>query len=175
MLERLFEIAAAQLAAESELPQRHPDAAELREALGIPLSVEGTSFEEVSDRLTAILAETPSSASPRFFNQLFGGRDDVASLAEMLTPLVNTSMYTYKVAGPQVLVEQEVLDRMALKIGYADGEGTLCPGGSLALLTAMLIARNEAFEGVRENGLGGTDQPSATLYTSTDGHYSVRK
>jgi glutamate/tyrosine decarboxylase-like PLP-dependent enzyme len=175
MLRRAFEMARAQLATERALPRADCAAEELEERLDIGLSSEGASFDEVTSRLAAILAATPSAASPLFLNQLFGGRDEIASLAEMLTPLVNTSMYTYKVAGPQVLVEREVLARMARKVGYADGEGTLCPGGSLATLTAMMIARNEAYPEVRDHGFGPAGGLGATLYTSADSHYSIRK
>lgn len=172
-LERAFEIALAQIDGEATLPRRADSTpASLHEELGIAIDPSGVSFDEVIGKLRRILAETPSPASPRFFNQLFGGRDPIAVVAEMLTPLTNTSMYTYKVAGPQVLVEREVLARMAAKVGFAGGEGALSPGSSLANLTALLIARNEAVGGARETGLDGE---KLTVYTSADGHYSVRK
>ena len=172
-LERAFEIALAQIDNEVDLPRRADSTPErLHEELVIAIDPRGVSFDEVIGKLRRILAETPSPASPRFFNQLFGGRDPIAVVAEMLTPLTNTSMYTYKVAGPQVLVEREVLARMAAKIGFAGGEGSLSPGSSLASLTAMLIARNEAVGEARDNGLDGE---KLTVYTSADGHYSIRK
>ena len=172
-LELAFELAVAQLDAESDLPRRGDSSPErLRDELGIAIDPRGASLEEVIAKLRRILAETPSTASPRFFNQLFGGRDPIAVVAEMLTPLTNTSMYTYKLAGPQVLVEREVLARMAAKVGYHDGEGAMSPGSSLAALTAMLIARNEAVAEARERGLSGE---RLTVYTSTEGHYSIRK
>ena len=172
-LERAFEVAWAQIESEAELPRRgERTAEELYDELGIAIDPRGVGFDEVVAKLRRILAATPSSASPRFFNQLFGGRDEIAVVAEMLTPLTNTSMYTYKVAGPQVLVEREVLDRMAAKVGYANGEGAMSPGSSLASLTAMLLARNEAVGEARERGLDGR---RLTVYTSADGHYSIRK
>ena len=172
-LERVFEIALAQLESEHRLPRRADHGpAELEEELGIALGAEGSTFEEVAGKIKRILAATPSAAGRRFFNQLFGGRDPIAVAAEMLTAMTNTSMYTYKVAGPQVLVEREVLARMAAAVGYEDGEGTLSPGSSLANLTAMLIARNEAITEARERGLGGE---RLTVYTSAEGHYSIRK
>ncbi len=180
-LERAFELALAQVDAEGSLPRRGDRSpAQLGEELGIAIDPGGSAFDEVTARLGRILAETPSAASPRFFNQLFGGRDPIALVAEMLTPLTNTSMYTYKVAGPQVLVEREVLARMATKVGFAGGEGTISPGSSLANLTAMLIARNEAVAGAREHGLDGRldgrlDGGRLTVYTSAEGHYSIRK
>jgi glutamate/tyrosine decarboxylase-like PLP-dependent enzyme len=176
-LERAFEVALAQIEGEAELPRRGDTTPErLRRELGIALDPRGSTFDEVVGKLRRILAETPSPASPRFFNQLFGGRDPIALVAEMLTPLTNTSMYTYKVAGPQVLVEREVLARMAAKVGFTGGEGAISPGSSLANLTAMLIARNEAVEGARERGLDSPlDGGRLTVYTSADGHYSIRK
>ena len=175
-LESAFALALSHLNREHRLPRpgdRSPR--QLREELGIALGREGISLAAVVEKLEVLLAETPSSASPRFFNQLFGGRDDVAVVAEMLTPLVNTSMYTYKAAGPQVLVEQEVLSRMAAKVGFANGEGLFTAGGSLANLIAALIARNAAVPGIRDRGFARVDQEQLICYTSADGHYSIRK
>jgi glutamate/tyrosine decarboxylase-like PLP-dependent enzyme len=172
-LEQAFELALAQIDAEANLPRRADSTPHsLRQELGIEIDASGTTFDEVVAKLGRILAETPSSAGPRFFNQLFGGRDPIAIIAEMLTPLTNTSMYTYKVAGPQVLVEHEVLARMTAAVGFAHGEGSISPGSSLANLTAMLMARNEAVRGAREQGLGNE---RLTVYTSAAGHYSIPK
>ncbi len=172
-LEKAFELAVAQIEAEADLPRRGDTTPErLGDELGIAIDPRGAPFAAVAAKLGRILAETPSAASPRFFNQLFGGREPIAVVAEMLTPLTNTSMYTYKVAGPQVLVEREVLARMAAAVGFAEGEGTLSPGSSLANLTALLIARNEAVADVRERGLAGE---RLTVYTSAEGHYSIPK
>ncbi len=157
---------------ESRLPRRDlaPDA--LSDDLGIALATEGRSFADVVEKLRRILRATPSSSSPRFLNQLFGGRDPVATLAEMLVPLADTSMYTYKVGGAQILVEREVLSRLLAAVPYPEGEGMFCPGGSLANMTAMLVARNEAKKGVRDRGLQGE---RLSAYTSADAHYSIRK
>ena len=128
-LRRVFELAIEQLDREDRLPVDHhcsPDA--LYNELGLALGAEGRSLDEVVSKLRRILAATPSSASPRYLNQLFGGRDPVAMLAEMLTPLTNTSLYTYKVAGPHVLIEREVVGRMAEKVGYKEGEGSALRG-----------------------------------------------
>ena len=172
-LESAFEVALAQIEGEAALPRRGDSTPEkLWRELGVAIDPAGAPFDRVVDKLRRILAETPSPAGPRFFNQLFGGRDPIAVVAEMLTPLTNSSMYTYKVAGPQVLVEREVLARMVDKVGFAEGEGIMSPGGSLASLTALLIARNEAIDGAREAGLDGA---RLTAYTSAEGHYSIRK
>jgi len=172
-LRTVLDLAIEQLDREHQLPVDHHRSPEvLREELGLALGAEARSLHEVVCKLRRILAMTPSSASPRYLNQLFGGRDAVAMLAEMLTPLTNTSLYTYKVAGPHVLIEREVVGRMAEKVGYRDGEGLLSAGGSVSNLLAMMIARNEASDGAREEGLRG---PRLTVYTSAASHYSIRK
>lgn len=120
-----------------------------------------------------MLAATPSSASRRFVNQIYGGRDPVATIGEIVSVVANTQMHTYKVAGPHVLLEQEVLSRIAGRIGYAEGEGIFTPGSSLANMMAMVLARNEALPGAGEDGLEGLGR--AFVYTSAGGHYSIGK
>ncbi len=169
MIQAVVEIATSVMSRESRLPDRIDPA---DPGFDLQIGSRGRTMDQVVDTLTKIMTGTPSSASPRFLNQLFGGRDPVATLAEMLTPITNTSMYTFKVAGPQVLVEREVLRRMADKAGYENGEGIFTPGGSLANLTAMMVARNEGIPGLREKGANGS---RLTVYTSAAGHYSIRK
>lgn len=147
-------------------PDRLATALELR-----PGSV-GLDLDTVLDRLRAVLAATPSSSSWRFLNQLFGGREPAATAAEMLTAVPNVSMYTFKAAGAQVLVEREVLARMAKAAGLDRGEGCFTPGGSLANLVGMLLARNAADPASRDRGVGGVPM---TVYTSVEGHYSIPK
>ena len=142
------------------------------DALNLKLPRNGRPLSEVLTRLVKIGEATPNTASNQFFNQLFGGRITAATMADMLAALFNNSMYTYKVAGPHVLVENEVLHRMLNFAGYATGEGTFTPGGSMSNLLAMIIARGEVFADSREAGMTGL---RPTAYTSAQGHYSIRK
>lgn len=170
-LRRTFDIAEDLLDAERDeevVPYRSAD--ELAEGLGLELG-EPTSEDLVFEVLRKLVLATPRSATPRFFNQLFGGRDPVATSAEMLSVLLNTSMYTYKVAGPQVLVEREVTLHMARMAGFSEGEGIFTAGGSISNLTAILLARNERFPEARDAGL----HEPVGIYTSEESHYSVRK
>ncbi len=141
-------------------------------AADLALDGSGVSLDEVLRALERVVARTPMTAGSHFFNQLFAGHEPAALAAEMLTPLLNSSMYTFKVAGPQVLVEQAVLAKLLAAVGFADGEGTFTPGGSLANLVAMLLARHEAVAGARDDGLGAGTR---TVYASAESHYSIRK
>ncbi len=59
--------------------------------------------------LKEVLASTPKNGYQLIFNQLFGGRQGKAVLGDLLAVMLNNSMYTYKVAGPQVGIEQEII------------------------------------------------------------------
>jgi glutamate/tyrosine decarboxylase-like PLP-dependent enzyme len=123
-------------------------------------------------RLDEVLRTTPSSSSPRFLNQLFGGRVAVSVAAEILTAVPNISMYTFKAAGAQILIERALLKRLAEAAGLEHGEGAFFPGGSIANLTAMVLARDRLDPSSRDRGLDGA--PLVT-YTSVEGHYSTPK
>lgn len=164
---------AEQLRRDELTPMRpYRDAQALRAELPLALDGEPLPWPRTLELLREVLAATPSTTSRRFFNQLFGGRDLVATLAELTTVLSNSPMHTFKASGVQVLIEREVLRRMAGLAGLTDGDGAITPGGSLSNLMGMLIARNEAIEGTREAGLPGTPR---RIYTSAVSHYSVRK
>lgn len=144
----------------------------LARQLELSLPETGRPIEEVMEHLGRILSATPRTASRRFFNQLYGGRDAAGTAAEMLTALTNTSMYTYKVAGPHVLIERELVRRMSELVWGEAGEGIFAPGGSLCILTAMLVARNEAEPAAGDLGLR---HGVFRVYASAEAHYSVRR
>ncbi len=144
----------------------------LRDRLSLPLGEEGLGEEAALEALREVVLSSPRTSDPRFVNQLFAGRVSVATAAEMLTALMNHSMYTFKAAGPQVLLEGEVIRTMCEKAGFPEGDGTLVPGGSISNLVGMLLGRNRAMPGIRESGGDGRAQ---RFYVSADGHYSVPK
>jgi sulfinoalanine decarboxylase len=131
----------------------------------------GLALDDVFARMEEVLRLTPSSASHRFVNQLFGGREPVAVAAESLVLWRNASMYTFKAAGAQVLVENAVLAHMCKHVGFADGEGLFVPGGSIANLVALLLARDRAAPEARERGVTGR----LAIYASSEAHYSIAR
>ena len=145
---------------------------ELRDTIDLSIPKEGKDFGRVMERLRLVILATPKTSSNRFFNQLFGGRISAATVADMLTSVINNSMYTYKVAGIQVLIELEVLRRFCDIIGFPEGEGTFAPGGSISNLVAMIVARNEKQGSIRNEGFDGKRY---IVYTSDQSHYSIPK
>lgn len=163
---RLFEAEREQPVAPVLLPR------EMAGEIDLELGARGMGEEEVMGLVERVVLATPRTGSRGFFNQLFAGRDEVAAGAEMLTALLNSSMYTYKVAGVQVMIEAAVVGHMARRVGYEAGEGVFVPGGSMANLAAMIMARNAAVPEGREKGLDGG---RLVVYASRDAHYSMAK
>ncbi len=149
---------------------REPE--ELSNELDLALGAEGQDFESLLESLRRLLDATPRIASQRFYSLLFGARDPAATMAEIVTAVANTPMHTWKAAGAQVLVEQQVLRHMASKIGFAGGDGMFTPGGTMSNLAALVVARNEALPGARDHGLG---VERCKVYTSEDGHFSIAR
>jgi len=126
-------------------------------------------FERVVREL--VFAST-RTATTGFFNQLFGGRNDKAILGELLSVILNNSMYTYKAAGPQVGVEKVILREVCDMIGWSDKAGGTCAaGGSMTNFMSMLMARDAAAAQARLQGMN----LKMIVYTSKESHYSVAK
>lgn len=169
----LAELAREHLERDREQPMRpHRTADELLARLPIAIEGDARPWPEAVALLRDVLAATPSTSSRRFFNQLLGGRDGMATLAELAAVLGNSPMHTFKASGVQVLIERAVLRRMGALAGMPDGDGLIAPGGSLSNLAAMILARNHAFPTARDEGLPGV---RPMVYASALSHYSVRK
>ena len=158
---------------ENKNPVAEPIAtSDLFKALDLSLNPNGIVDEDLKHILQSVIKSTPKTASKSFFNQLFGGRLSKATLGDLLAVMLNNSMYTYKVAGPQVGIEKEIIKNISELAGYqTDSDGTLAPGGSMTNMMAMLMARDKKSPKVRAEG--STQQ--MTLYTSEASHYSITK
>ena len=101
---------------------------ELYSQIDLSLNTEGIVDQDFKETLRQIIRSTPKTASKSFFNQLFGGRIGKATLGDLLAVMLNNSMYTYKVAGPQVGIEKQVIDNICQLTGYdKNSDGTsLC-------------------------------------------------
>lgn len=119
-----------------------------------------------------VLVATPKTATSLFFNQLFGGRQPKAVVGDLLAVLLNNSMYTYKVAGPHVGIEQEIIRQSCNLIGYgSNSNGTFPTGGSMSNYMALIMARDAKDPECRFNGM----TKPLIVYTSKESHYSNAK
>jgi glutamate/tyrosine decarboxylase-like PLP-dependent enzyme len=145
---------------------------DLFEQLDLRLTAEGVEDEKLYQSLEELVLKTPRTATHQFFNQLFGGRKSKAVLGDLLAVMLNNSMYTYKVAGPMVGIEKEIIHRINDLVGYGEkADGTIAPGGSMSNFMAMIMARDAFNKDIRNTGVN----QKMTLYTSETSHYSIAK
>lgn len=144
---------------------------ELEQHFDILLNENGMDDIEFQNALEKIVLHTPKIASKQFYNQLYGGRNNYAVLGDLLAVVLNTSMYTYKVAGPMVGVEKAIIEKSCELIGMQDGVGAMAPGGSMTNLMSMIMARDWKDDQARFKGI----QKQLIAYTSIDSHYSIVK
>lgn len=145
---------------------------ELFSKIDLSLTSEGLIDEDLKKVLKSIIKSTPKTASTSFFNQLFGGRIGKATLGDLLAIMLNNSMSTYKIAGPQVGIEKEIIRNICELANYPkNSDGTLAPGGSMTNMMAMLMARDYTSPKIRTEGIS----QKMTLYTSEASHYSITK
>ena len=157
--------------------EQHPvadriDSNKLYDAVDLSLNSTAMVDEEFKAVLKEVLVSTPKTATNLFFNQLFGGRQSKAVLGDLLAVLLNNSMYTYKVAGPQVGIEQEIIRQSCNIIGYGDqSNGTFPTGGSMSNYMALIMARDAKDPNCRSEGMS----KPMVIYTSKESHYSNAK
>ena len=177
----LSETCLAEVQADAHLPretlairQRLTDGLCDKTGVSVSFGERGHSLDELIADLRAVVAATPRTTGPKFFNQLFAGLEPSAIAGDFIATTLNISMFTFKCAGPQILIEKAVIARMALKVGYdpEESDGSFSPGGSMGNLTALTVARNEAFETVSTAGMTAI---RARMYASAAAHYSLPK
>ena len=148
------------------------EANQLYDTIDLSLNNVAMIDDEFKSVLSDILVATPKTATNLFFNQLFGGRQSKAVLGDLLAVLLNNSMYTYKVAGPQVGIEQEIIRQSCQLIGYGEkSNGTFPTGGSMSNYMALIMGRDAKDPSC---GLNGMTKP-LIIYTSKESHYSNAK
>ncbi len=148
------------------------EASTLYDAIDLSLNESAMIDDAFKTVLRNVLISTPKTATNLFFNQLFGGRQGKAVLGDLLAVLLNNSMYTYKVAGPQVGIEQEIIRQSCDLVGYgSQSNGTFPTGGSMSNYMALVMGRDAKDPACRLNGMS----KPMVIYTSKESHYSNAK
>eukprot|EP01088_Endostelium_zonatum_P005848 TRINITY_DN1781_c0_g1_i2.p1 TRINITY_DN1781_c0_g1~~TRINITY_DN1781_c0_g1_i2.p1 ORF type:complete len:464 (+),score=48.62 TRINITY_DN1781_c0_g1_i2:171-1562(+) len=130
--------------------------------------------------ITGILGELQKSLDysmktghVRFFNQLFAGTDKAAIIAEWLTSVMNTCMFTYEVAPVFTLMEIEVVEKVKQLVGWKDGEGVFAPGGAHCNMLGMIAARHSFDTNIRKVGI--FNHTNTICFTSSHSHYTITR
>nr|XP_053636682.1 acidic amino acid decarboxylase GADL1-like [Cherax quadricarinatus] len=96
--------------------------------LALRVGTDGSSLQEAEEVLQQIFEYSVNTSHRHFYNQLYGGIDEVTLAASWLIEALNTNVHTYEAAPVFTLVESFVIGRLVELFGWLDGEGIFCPG-----------------------------------------------
>jgi len=130
----------------------------------------------------AVLHHSVQTTHPRFINQNYAGADPVAVIGDWLGAALNTANSTYEIAPVFHLVENAVLAKLAHLAGFGGPgpdappdplpPGLFCPGGSVALLYALQLARHRHQPDLKT---AGASAEPLDVFVSSSGHYGAGK
>lgn len=157
-------------------PQTH--AGKTSAQIGTSLPIEGEPAAAIVDDCRKILSNNRHNGHPRFFGYVASPSTAPGALADLLASAVNVNVTSWRSGPAATEIERTVISWLAEMIGYSgDGRkshGLLTSGGSLANLTALLIAhRTKAGPGAAREGLWKS-RPM-TIYASSEIHMSIPK
>ncbi len=150
----------------------------LNEILGTKLPVEAEPLANLIDDCRRILDGSRHNGHPRFFGYVASPSTAPGAFADLLASAVNVNVTSWRSGPAATEIEQTVISWLGEMIGYSTAEhgthGLLTSGGSMANLTALLIAhRTKSESTVARSGLWNR-QPM-TIYASTEIHMSIPK
>lgn len=140
----------------------------IKNFLDDPLSEESGSPEEiVHDIENRIVRPGLNTVSGRHFGYIPGGGLASAAVGDFLAAVTNRYAGVYASSPGAVALETRLVNWLCELVGYGDGSGGyLSSGGSIANLTAVIAARDDA-------GLKGEDYSKAVVYLTSQAHHCV--
>ncbi|MFN2492882.1 MAG: aspartate aminotransferase family protein, partial [Pyrinomonadaceae bacterium] len=143
---------------------------------GRELPTEADPLEQILADCRAILHGSRHNGHPRFFGYVASPSTAPGAFADLIASTLNANVTSWRSGPAATEVEQTVVRWLSVMIGYAgNASGLLTSGGSMANLTALLIAHRSRSRGdVRSTGLWARDTPM-TIYASDQVHMSIVK
>lgn len=149
---------------------------ELLNKINIKLSETGATEENLTKLIDQVVENSVQTDDAWFMNQMYGKQQPIAIIGDILTVLLNTSMYTYEVAPVMTLIEKECIKRLCSFVWKASdnsNDGVFTPGSSISNMIAMMMARNAKFPESRLDGL--FENQRFSIFVSDQAHYSFLK
>jgi aromatic-L-amino-acid/L-tryptophan decarboxylase len=148
-----------------------PPSAERVDALlagALELPQEGESVPALLEACAGVLA-LGRHASPGLFGYVVSPASPVGIAADLLASAANQIVTSWRGAPSAVEIERLVVRWLGQFVGFApDAAGILVSGGSMANLTAILVA-------LHNNGAPDADRRTQTAYLSSEAHSSNAK
>uniref|UniRef100_A0A182R191 Glutamate decarboxylase n=1 Tax=Anopheles farauti TaxID=69004 RepID=A0A182R191_9DIPT len=148
---------------------------DLKERIHFPMDEQTPCGAATVERIIRqVLHYSVRTGHRHFHNQLFAGVDPYGLTGSWVTEALNTSQYTFEVGPTFTLIENAVVEKCLRLFNFGQGDGILCPGGSMSNMYAMVTARYRAVPDVKRTGVSNLPQP-LVVFTSEDAHYSITK
>ena len=143
---------------------------------GTDLPIEPQSIDKLLQDCRTILDHSRHNGHPRFFGYVASPATAPGAFADLIASAVNVNVTSWRSGPAATEVERTVIRWLGSLIGYADNShGLLTSGGSMANLTALLIAhRAKCQTDVAGKGIANTSAPM-TIYASDQIHMSIPK
>jgi glutamate/tyrosine decarboxylase-like PLP-dependent enzyme len=147
--------------------------------IGASLPIEGEPLERLINDCRVIIENSRHNGHPRFFGYVASPATPPGAFADLIASTLNTNLTSWRSGPAATEIERTVVGWLASLIGYSDetreAHGLLTSGGSMANLTALLIAhRAKADADVAATGLWNSRAPM-TIYASDQIHMSIPK
>jgi len=132
------------------------------------------------DRFDELISTTLSRGQtlhhPHYMGHQVPATVPMAGIFDAVTALVNNVVGIYEMGPWSTSIELALVERLGKMIGWSDGEfsGFLTHGGSLANVTALLAARNVAFNSVWGEGIRSVEQ-EPVIVAHAESHYSTTR
>ncbi len=145
------------------------------------LPEDGVPFNDlIQDFRTRVFPNTMAIGSKRYFGMMNPAPLPVAVFSEALTAAMNQNAASWRHAPAGTAIEKRVIRWMCDLFGLPEtGFGTLTDGGSLANITGLKLAINQALgrdlSQVDHLEGPGSEIARLTFYVSGQGHYSFDK
>lgn len=112
--------------------------------------------------------------NPGYAGHMDSGVAVAGLLGDWLASALNQNLLAFELAPGATLLEKRLIETFARLAGYGSGAGGIfTTGGTVANLTALLLARDAASRDASRLGLSG-EHPLCVL-ASQDAHYSIAK
>jgi glutamate/tyrosine decarboxylase-like PLP-dependent enzyme len=148
-------------------------------SLGTSLPMEAQTLAQLLDDCRTIIDNSRHNGHPRFFGYVASPATPPGAFADLIASALNSNVTSWRSGPAATEIERTVVAWLASLIGYSDDNhktyGLLTSGGSMANLTALLIAHRAKSEtDVAQAGLWNVSTPM-TIYASEQIHMSIPK
>jgi aromatic-L-amino-acid decarboxylase len=140
------------------------------------LPLAGQPLTQLLDDCRGIIENSRHNGHPRFFGYVASPATPPGAFADLIASSLNANVTSWRSGPAATEIERAVVRWLGTMIGYGDNaHGLLTSGGSMANLTALLIAhRAKADPNVASRGLWNVSAPM-TVYAADQIHMSIPK